>query len=346
MMEKKRIKVADSLEELFDVKRDEDKRNEAFSIKLKDGPDIDEQEGRRTDQFNFNFEKQCPPPIKTVKITKKAITDLILMSRAVNALSIRRWGANSPKMEVFCYVLCDTSEINENTPAIITDILIPRHNASEASVEVSEKNILEIQRYIKKHKKTILGWAHSHGQFEVFSSKIDEKNHQTLLMDTNNIIEIKPFHVKYIYGITVNDKGERFGVILTQFPCGHIQRMEDTEFEIIGSSYSKEAENYRYKEIKDIVYKKVLLKEPVQKQSQADLQSELVEELMDQFIHKIRKAKHMLFEEVPSLDNKTFSAIQNTLKQYDELLIDSLEESFKEVSRKLSSIMQSTREGI
>lgn len=345
-MAKKTTTVSNSLEDLLKKDGKKIEKNDKFSLNLEKNDPTTQTSPNLSNYTANEGQRECPPPITQIKITRKAFTDLILMSRAANYMSERRWGVNSPKMEIFCYVLCDDINYNESAPEPITEIYIPQHTATETSVEVSSENILEVQKYIKKHKKRILGWAHSHGHFEVYSSKIDDQNHQTLLMDTSNILFLNNYHLKYIYGITVNDQGDRFGVVLTQYPCGHTQREEDQEFILIGKKYAKDEEKARYREILQIVAQRVLFVEPHHAPSSEDIEMDLTEELMDQFIKKIRKAKRMLFNSIPDVDNETFSAIQDSLKQYDELLIDGVEESFHQVSNRLYKVVQAKKDAI
>ena len=262
MARKKSIKIADSLEELFDmpVKNLKTKKSDTeeyiggfldSSIRLK-----------QESIGNFSQRMVCPPPLDKIRITKRAFTDLILLSKAVNEYAKQKWGQDTPKLEIYCYVLTDSKDYNKEEQAIIKEIYIPHHKASETSVKVNPEDILEVKRYIETNEKVILGWAHSHGHFDVYSSKIDEENHQKLLMDTGNIIElhatdppsgaraniIEKYSRKFSYGITINDQKERFGVILTQYPCGIIQRKVDEHFEIIGKSYTLAEKKKRYKE--------------------------------------------------------------------------------------------------
>lgn len=347
-MGKKPIKIAKSLEDLFEDENHSNRErlyNKKSDTRSQDKFERSQNKNKLNNSQN-NSQYECPSPVSNIAITKKAFSDMIIMAEVVNAWSINSWGPDSPKMEIFCYVLCNASDIKPDEPAVISEIFIPRHTASETAVEVSSESILEVQKYIRKHKKVILGWAHSHGHFEVYSSKVDEKNHRALLLDTSNYFLKHNYHLKYIYGITINDVGERFGVILTEYPCGHIQRNEDLHFKIIGSDYNKQERKNRFEELKRIIFKQVLLKKPSERSSSADLESEIKEELLNEVIHRLRRAKFLLFEDVPDFDDQSFTHVQKTLQQYDELIVDSVEESFKVVSDKLYRLVESKRDNI
>ncbi|MHA1673849.1 MAG: hypothetical protein ACTSYI_09485 [Promethearchaeota archaeon] len=284
-----------------------------------------------------------PRKVEHVHITGKAFDKIILMAQAVNEVSKDRWGPDSAKLEVYCYVLgekpstskTDSQASVPDSPQLITDIYIPYHTASETNVTVAEEGIIEVREYIEKNNKVVLGWAHSHGHYEVYSSQTDEINHLTLLFDTANYISSHDFRLKYIYGITVNDKSERFGVILTQFPCNHVQRAEDTSFNIIGDTYSKDEFLTQYQEIKAIVTDRVKIKEPGASMTQQDQVDSINDELLSNFVSKLHRAKNLLIDDLPEELDDSFDKIQTVLHSYDQLILDSIEESFKQSSKDL-----------
>ncbi len=277
---------------------------------------------------------ECPPAIDTIPWTKKAFSDVIMMAKAINEISIDKYGEDTKKLEVYCYILTDSNNFPSNIPARITEIYIPYHSLSETSVNVSEEGVLEVQKYIRENNKILLGWAHSHGHFRVYSSKTDEINHKTLLNDTSNIIERKNFNLKYIYGITINDKAEKYGKILTQYPCGNIIHRVDLKFDIQGEDYSSSQKLQRYGEIKDILESRASITPPNPEKSQEDMIKELKNELEIEFTRKLRKSKNMLIDELPE-DMENFKQIQTILQNYDTLILDSTEETFNSISKKL-----------
>ena len=278
---------------------------------------------------------ECPPPIEIIPWTKKAFTDVILMANAINEISIEKFGEDSKKLEVYCYVLTDSEKITLNEPARITEIYIPYHSLSETSVNVSEEGILEVQKYIRENNKTLLGWAHSHGHFKVYSSETDENNHKTLLNDTSNIIKRKNFNLKYVYGITINDEAEKYGVILTQYPCGNVIHRVDQKFDIQGDEFDNSQKKARYAEIKRILESRTSISPPNPEKSLDDMINELKDELEIEFTQKLRKSKNLLFDELPDDFDEYFEQIQSILQKYDNLILDSTEETFNSISEKL-----------
>ncbi|QEE15638.1 hypothetical protein DSAG12_01464 [Promethearchaeum syntrophicum] len=285
---------------------------------------------------NRGFEIECPPAIDAIPWTEKAFSDVILMAKAINEISIEKFGHDSKKLEVYCYVLTDFNRLTPKTPARITEIYIPFHSLSETSVKVSEEGVLEVQQYIKENNKILLGWAHSHGHFKVYSSKTDEINHETLLNDTSNIIKIKNFNLKYVYGITINANSEKYGVIITQYPCGNKIHRVDQNFDIQGEEYSTAQKLQRYAEIKKLLESRTVITPPTPNKSLEDTIADLRDELEIEFTRKLRKSKNLLIDELPEDDiGENFHQIQTILQRYDMLILDSTEETFNSISEKL-----------
>ncbi len=305
-----------------------------LNIPSKDNPKSFEIFVDNLDREGFKIE--CPPAIDTIPWTEEAFSDVILMAKAINEISIEKFGEDSKKLEVYSYVLTDSNKISPNSPARITEIYIPYHSLSETSVNVSEEGILEVQKYIRENNKILLGWAHSHGHFKVYSSKTDEINHKTLLNDTSNIIEINNFNLKYVYGITINEKSEKYGIILSQYPCGNLIHRVDQNFDIQGEEYNSAQKLQRYGEIKRILESRATISQPTPEKSLDDMIKELKDELEIEFTSKLRKSKNLLYDEIPEEDIEgNFQQIQTILQRYDTLILDSTEETFNSVSEKL-----------
>ena len=354
MSKKKSILISDSLEELLgNIATSElEKKNASNVIKNRSSveKDLTPKELAQISRYvEVSDEKDViyiasPGKIEQVPITGKAFDEIIMMTHAVNEISKDRWGPDSAKLEVYCYVLGEKQAITPTSPQMITDIYIPYHTASETNVTVAEEGIIEVREYIEQYNKVVLGWAHSHGHYEVYSSQTDEINHLTMLYDTANYLSIQDFRLKYIYGITVNDKSERIGVILTQFPCNHIQRAEDTRFNIVSEPYSQEEFMIRYQEIKAIVTDRVKIKEPGLALTQQDQIDSITDELLSQFVSKLHKAKNLLIDELPEELDQYFDKIQTVLLSYDQLILDSIEESFKQSSKELLKTLKNLKE--
>ncbi len=317
MKKKINIEVSDSLNDLFQSDITDHKK---FTPKK---------------QNKINNCLQCPPKISKVFVTTKAFQDMILMTKAANEISREIWGEKSPDMEIFCYVLTDSNQITKENPGRITEIYIPKHRASETAVYVSKDSIIEVQNYIKQNNKIILGWAHSHGHFEVYSSKTDDSNHMTLLNDTSNYVDHCDIKVKYVYGITVVESGEKLGIILTQYSCGHIGRSEDKKFDIIGEAYSVNELKNRLLEIKTTINNKVNFAKPTPIKSPESQIKAISEEFIQQYLRNLKKAKYLLYESYPEDADKYFEEFQDLIQRYDSLIMNNAEESFKSVSKKI-----------
>jgi proteasome lid subunit RPN8/RPN11 len=354
MGKKKKMAVADSIESLFSLDTPED-----FDENLPNAPPgsnqgIENLINISPNQPNISKNSsnirliptsitapegyiQCPPAIPIIPITQKAFDDMIMMAKAVNEISHEKWGEQSEKMEIYCYVLADPTEIKPGQPARISEIFIPRHKATETSVEVAIEQLKDIQSYIRETGKMVLGWSHSHGHFDVYSSSTDERNHQLLLNETQNILSINQFQLKYAYGITVVESGEKFGIVLTQYPCGHIQRME-AEFMIEGDPYTEAEAQSRFEEIKELVRDRVDLQQPSQQQSSNDMMTDLSAELLQDFVRNLWKAKNMVIENLA--EDIDFNLVQKIIKDYDAKILAGAEETFNKISEKLMGVVK------
>ncbi len=296
--------------------------------------------------LNENGYFQCPPGISTIPLTRKAFEDMILVAKAINAISKERWGKRSEKLEVFMYCFAEPDEIRSGEPARISSIYIPYHQASESRVDVNEPGILDVKKYIEKTGKILLGWSHSHGHFKVYSSHTDEINHQTLLNETSNYLKIVPFQLKYIYGITINDEGQKYGVILTHYPCGHLERNVDEHFDISGEGYTPHEKEERYEELKEILEERATVIKPREGKSKEELLEELTEELIVEFLRNLNKTKDIMFNKLSETEESQFGFIQSLLDNYDNLLLDGAEETFKGVAKKILGVIDELEKGI
>ena len=264
-MSKKITKISNSLEDLLNNSNDNNKEfeHEVFSDKL--DADI-EASGQLSPEnaekvvdnyFNAGIQSKfinealyqseikefiCPAPIDVIRITRKALTEMFLMARAINEIAHEELGPNAVDLEIHCYCIGDLPTGPEKDPAVITGIFIPTQELSETSVKVSEDGIREAMLYIKEHNKRILGWSHSHGHFEVYSSETDDVNHEVILNDTNNYVYINNktglFRIKYAYGMTVVEREDFMGILISKNACGNVNRIE-AEFDIIGADYDE-----------------------------------------------------------------------------------------------------------
>ncbi len=363
MQKKPIIEISDSLEDLMGISEIEKKKTTNLKKSRENIQGIGDykfsSEGLAQLSQNIQLSSEndviyinSPRKVEHVHITGKAFDKIIMIAHAINEISKDRWGPDSAKLEVYCYVLGEKPSISQadsqtnvpNSPQMITDIYIPYHTASETNVTVAEEGIIEVREYIEQNNKVVLGWAHSHGHYEVYSSQTDEINHLTLLFDTANYISSQDFRLKYIYGITVNDKSERFGVILTQFPCNHVQRAEDTRFNIVGDPYSKDEFLTQYQEIKAIVSDRVKIKEPGASMTQQDQVDSINDELLSHFVSKLHRAKNLLIDDLPEEFDDSFDKIQTVLHSYDQLILDSIEESFKQSSKDLLKTLKNLKD--
>ncbi|MFX1253442.1 MAG: hypothetical protein ACFFCZ_17670 [Promethearchaeota archaeon] len=154
--------------------------------------------------------KSCPAALRIIPITRSAIEKTFILAQRISHLL-------KSHVEVYCFLLGDKE-------GIVRDILIPPQEVHHSFVEIPEEALEEVALSVREIQPNyqILGWAHSHANFSVFSSGTDDQNHRTILNQTLNLKVVNGIELKYAYGITVNEAREVYPVIITQYPCGTV----------------------------------------------------------------------------------------------------------------------------
>lgn len=289
---------------------------------------------------------QCPSPLNIITITKKAYTDIMLMAHAVNKIS-EDWDSKA-LYEVYCYLTVNQSDYDIKKPYTITDIYIPQQTAEIGGVHVNEQGVLEASRFIRENNLAVVGWSHSHGMYEVYSSPTDDANHKVILSETFNYFEVlKDFNVKYIYEITVNERENKYGVVLSQFPCGYISQKNDSEITIIGNDYTPEELEAKKNAIFQTVKSRVQISKGLSDQlSPEDIRKQLAEEIVANFIQKFQKMEAIFFERLNEEDNKNFDYLRKKIGEYHEIVAKGAEESASETVEKLFEILKNLKDKI
>ncbi|MFX0096082.1 MAG: hypothetical protein ACFFBD_30365, partial [Candidatus Hodarchaeota archaeon] len=199
--------------------------------------------------------KSCPAALRIIPITRMAIEKIFILAQRVSQLM-------RSHLEVYCFLI-------GNDEGIVEDILIPPQHVSHSFVEIPEAALDAVALSVKEIRSDykILGWAHSHANFSVFSSGTDDRNHQTVLNQTLNLKLVNGTELKYAYGITVNEAREVYPVIITQYPCGTVIQRQGV-LEIIESSNlqgrnkakvtsEKDSEKTQISGTEELMYKKI-----------------------------------------------------------------------------------------
>lgn len=284
----------------------------------------------------------CPRGLKQLFLTQTVYEDILLVAKGINEISKAKFGENAEKLEVYMYLFAEPDEIPQDKPARVSSIYIPIHRAAETNVNVDQDGILDLQRYIRQTDKVLLGWAHSHGHFEVYSSETDNINHQIILNETNNFYHQGKFRLKYMYSLTVVETGEHYGVTLTQYPCGHIEQSE-AEIQLEGEGYNAIDHEKRYAEIKKLLQERVSVVQPSQSKTIDDNLTDLTEELLADFVRQLWKAKNMMMTDLNEEQESLLTQLQFFLQKYDKLLISGAEESFRGISKKLLELIKNSK---
>lgn len=352
--------VADDLESLFEDEESEEirppssqherkkKESEVLQVSEIEEEELEvlfEDEPLVQEQADHIPTMLCPSPIHILPIKKNVYQDLMLMAKAVNELASSQF-EESLEFEVYCYLLCDKESFKEDEPSIVTEIFIPPHSAQEGHVDVNHEGVLALKDYIEDNELMVLGWAHSHGQHDAYSSQTDDANHRMILAETSNYIKHNEFDLKYIYEITVNTREDHYGVILTQYPCAHIAQENECDLDIQGEGYDEFEKEERYNQIKGMVRSKVNLIKPADQLSPEEIKKKIGEEIMANFVNKLFISKNLLADQLSGEEEENFEMIRTVLEKYDNLIADSAEEAVSQTSDTLIRLMQNLRKDI
>ena len=289
---------------------------------------------------------RCPAPIAKIRVTRKALSDMFLMAKAINQLAYQNIGPNAEMLEIhaFCLGEKDNSEYPTEL-GVIDEIFIPTQELSEVEVRVSEAGLQEAAQRMREQNKRILGWTHSHGQYDVYSSETDDENHRVLLNDTANYVYLQSasgeFRIKYAYGMTVVESEDFMGVAANQFGCGML-RLEETEFEIIGADYDGLEKELRLEELKEHIENVVTVLPPQEEEENtSEMLDNLIAQFIDKFLPRLASSQFTALEaNSKSITPENMPVISKILKTYDSLLIEGAKESLQEL---LVQIMERMR---
>lgn len=264
-----------------------------------------------------NVPDECAVPFNSFKITRRALKTILAMARAVHD--------HVGSIECYCLLLSNRPDFT------ITDIAIPVHSGTGASVVVSPEAITEVRDFIKdmneqinnpEEKWKVVGWSHSHNTMSVFFSGTDWDN-QKMLLDAAGIIT-KHFGqtVTVIYGMTVNVKGEVYAEVLNRMKCGAETRIEGAILKV------EEEVDADYKELYSIIKEEVIEKITTargikkfktgtifdyvpQKIDKTEYISD--EDLVDEMYKKLRPTKEIMIKAWPGLKLKKRLEVTNYL---------------------------------
>jgi len=286
---------------------------------------------------------QCPNiNLNNVLIKKKALSDLFLMNEANNNVISDKMQKDK-KFEIYFYLLADEKEGNNNEQIIIDEIYLPKQKSAEDRLYIHIESIKELGQYISENNKKVIGWAHSHGKYDVYSSSEDNKNHKKLLSEVQNIIsDSNGNRAKYIYSIITNAKEHIYASIIVQYPCGYIYQNDDVPLTIVDEEdYTDEEKKEKYIEYYNNIEKKV---EYVYDQDQNNYdinndddneRSKLKNNILLKFNNTFLKLKSLLYQNLNEEEEENIKIIEQVLEKYDDLLLSSVSEVISDVSDKL-----------
>ncbi len=159
----------------------------------------------------WHFRNMELEELKTLKISRYAFDKMMYTLR--QAFKVKR-----SAVESYWLLVGET---------YVKDILIPEQSVSHGYVSVSARGILKIAKFIQEHKIKILGWGHSHADFDVFFSGTDRGNQMTVFYETTNYIKnSKGELIKYCYGSTYNIHEKVYAILSYQFKGEDVRSVE------------------------------------------------------------------------------------------------------------------------
>lgn len=278
----------------------------------------------------FTQKHYCTSPLHTIPITAIALAKIHKIAEIVNKVAEEQLQTDR-KFEVYCYLLGD-GETDNHGQYIVTDIIIPRHEAKPNHVDVSEDAIIEVGQYVNDIGMVILGWSHSHGEYDAYSSETDDENHLRILNETNNVVEIDGTKMKYMYEITVNAKHEQYGVVLTQFPCGYISQNNDCEISVIGDEPSEEELESIENELIEIVKNKV---EFTIDDDEREVDMDIKDYIGSIIYNKLSVAMDILVNSLGYEDVAKFNDIRKYVIKYSNIIAQNMNEIVDDISENL-----------
>lgn len=171
---------------------------------------------------------ECTLPANSFKILRSVLMKSWAVAKAVYN--------NVGRIEAYWILVTNRPDLT------VTDIIIPRHTASAASVTAEPDAIDEVRSEIRARNAQItdkdnrwraVGWGHSHGSMSVFFSGTDWNNQKGILDSTGIVTE--RWGVKYltVYGMTVNVNEEVYSEILSRMVCTALIRQEGASLDVI-----------------------------------------------------------------------------------------------------------------
>jgi hypothetical protein len=160
------------------------------------------------------FVPECAVPATSFRILRSALMKIFALAESVHA--------NLGGLEAYCVMVTDEEDLT------VTDVLIPRHEASGAFVRVDAPEVDAIREELRarnrgleegKRKWRAVGWAHSHGTMSVFFSGTDWENQSALLDSAGQMMERFGETYLTVYGMTVNVRREVYAEILSRMKC-------------------------------------------------------------------------------------------------------------------------------
>ena len=180
-------------------------------------------------------------PLHTIYIHPIALEKMFLMANTI-------YSVFREPFEI--YALCLGKD------RYIYDLLIPEQFVSYASVHIDPVFLTNLRPQLAEQPYDVLGWTHSHANFDVFFSGTDQQNQLTVLHDTSNYTTLDSHRVKFSYGMTVNNQHQTYGVVTTQYPSGEIVHLR-AQIQIVEDTAPHTTPDIIKKELAVIIKKKV-----------------------------------------------------------------------------------------
>jgi hypothetical protein len=170
------------------------------------------------------FVPECAVPATSFRITRSALMKMFALAKSVQS----KLGG----VEAYCIMLSDREDLT------VTDILIPRHEASGGFVRVDAVYVDEVRDRLREMNENggqweAVGWSHSHGTMGVFFSGTDWENQKALLDSAGKTTQRFGETYLTVYGMTVNVREQIYAEILSRMKCGAEIRQRGATLHIV-----------------------------------------------------------------------------------------------------------------
>jgi len=183
----------------------------------------------------------CPASMSQVFMTKQSLERLFIQTEEVVNMHLEKHGY----LETMAFLVSDRDD------NVINHTIVPYHvmhrGYCEIPVDTEQTKLKELIKNInrdREKKYRVIGWGHSHPDFNAFSSGTDDNEHRTVLSQAgvyDKIDEECPScgtivvhrSIRYAVGLTVNLNRDIYAVVITNYNCGRVEECSNARVKVV-----------------------------------------------------------------------------------------------------------------